>query len=410
MRNTTLTILLLLAWLGVSLGQNNPIWENQTITTSGTSWTLRNSNGAMSLSIAEQFTGTPSTVSIVIQGCSQGVSGSSTTPVCETIDTYTTVTDAIRSPTLSKPYYQFIITASWTGGSSPTVVFHSTATIARNGSGGGSGSVTSIATTSPITGGTITSTGTIGCATCTTSSASLTNNAFVTGAALQGLKTPSATSTLDSSGNASFAGSVTASSDGVHAGAAEIVGNTTVPTLNSNTFSLIGPNSASFTSWGIQMASAENASAGIFHVGAASSHISQGTVSLIVATDMAAQYSKGSCTEVWGGSGTSFAMTSGDDAISNNSCYNDSGVTRTITAVKCRSDNAANTTVLTPTFGAAGTGTAILTGTLTCGNSYAYSATGTLANTAWTTGTGVDPGMSTVGNATSAAMIIEYTF
>lgn len=130
----------------------------------------------------------------------------------------------------------------------------------------------------------------------------------------------------------------------------------------------------------------------------------------ITATQLAAQYSKGSCTEVWGGTGTSNAMASGDDAISNNTCYNDSGVTRTITAVKCRSDNAANTTVLTPTFGSAGTGTAILTGTLTCGNSYAYSSTGTLSNTAWTTGTGIDPGMSTVGNATSIAMIVEYTY
>lgn len=130
----------------------------------------------------------------------------------------------------------------------------------------------------------------------------------------------------------------------------------------------------------------------------------------VTATQLAAQYSKGSCTEVWGGSGTSFAMTAGDDAIANNSCYNDSGVTRTITALKCRSDNAANTTVLTPTMGSAGTGTAILTGTVTCGNSYAYSATGTLNNTSWTTGTGIDPGMSTVGNATSIAMIVEYTY
>ena len=130
----------------------------------------------------------------------------------------------------------------------------------------------------------------------------------------------------------------------------------------------------------------------------------------VTATQLAAQYSKGSCTEAWGGSGTSHAMTSGDDAVTNNACYNDSGVTRTITAVKCRSDNAANTTVLTPTFGAAGTGTAILTGTVTCGNSYAYSATGTVNNASWTTGTGIDPGMSTVGNSTSIAMIVEYTY
>jgi hypothetical protein len=46
----------------------------------------------------------------------------------------------------------------------------SSGTVVCSGSGSGSGTVTSIATTSPITGGTITSTGTIACATCVTSS------------------------------------------------------------------------------------------------------------------------------------------------------------------------------------------------------------------------------------------------
>lgn len=49
---------------------------------------------------------------------------------------------------------------------------------ATSGSGGG---VTSIATTGPITGGTITSTGTIACATCVTSPLSLSSNALVMG-------------------------------------------------------------------------------------------------------------------------------------------------------------------------------------------------------------------------------------
>ena len=82
---------------------------------------------------------------------------------------------------------------------------------------------------------------------------------------------------------------------------------------------------------------------------------------------------------------------SGDDAISNNTCYNDSGSTRTITAVKCRSDNGSNTTTVNPTFGSAGTGTTILSGALTCGNSYAYSSSGTVSNASWTTGAGIDP-------------------
>lgn len=47
------------------------------------------------------------------------------------------------------------------------------------------GTVTSIATTGPITGGTITSTGTIACATCVTSAASLTSNSLMIGAGSQ---------------------------------------------------------------------------------------------------------------------------------------------------------------------------------------------------------------------------------
>jgi hypothetical protein len=134
------------------------------------------------------------------------------------------------------------------------------------------------------------------------------------------------------------------------------------------------------------------------------------TNNTVTATQLATQYSKGSCTEAWGGSGTSHALTSGDDAVVNNTCYNDSGVTRTITAVKCRNDNASNTTTVNPTFGSAGTGTTILSGALTCGNSYAYSSTGTVSNASWTTGTGIDPVMGGTLTGTSIAVIVEYTY
>jgi hypothetical protein len=63
-----------------------------------------------------------------------------------------------------------------------------------------SGGVTSIATTSPITGGTITSTGTIACGTCVTSAASLTSTALMTGGGSQASQTPDATATLSSGG------------------------------------------------------------------------------------------------------------------------------------------------------------------------------------------------------------------
>jgi hypothetical protein len=135
------------------------------------------------------------------------------------------------------------------------------------------------------------------------------------------------------------------------------------------------------------------------------------TNNTVSATQLAAQYSKGSCTEVWSGTAASNVLQAGDDAISNNSCYNDSGVTRTITAVKCRSDYSSNGVTVNPSFGSAGTGTSICGGTLTCGNSYAYSASCSVSNASWTTGTGIDPVQASPDtHSTSIAMIVEYTY
>lgn len=239
-------------------------------------------------------------------------------------------------------------------------------------------------------------------------------------------------------------GPLTSASDGTHAGLLALFGNTTVPaSYPSNSFGFVGPNSASYTSYFFRCPATAPSAAGVFLVAATGSNVSAcsfstlsgtgtvipttvsptfttpalGTPSAAVLTNatglpygagITGKY--GACTEVWGGSGTSFALTSGDDAISNNSCYNDSGVTRTITAVKCRSDNGSNTTTVNPTFGAAGTGTTILSGALTCGSSLAYSSTGTVSNASWTTGAGITPAMSGTLTGTSIAMIVEYTF
>lgn len=53
----------------------------------------------------------------------------------------------------------------------------------------GTGTVTSITFNSPLTGGTVTATGTVGCATCVTSAAALTANQIVIGSGLQGTQT-----------------------------------------------------------------------------------------------------------------------------------------------------------------------------------------------------------------------------
>lgn len=66
--------------------------------------------------------------------------------------------------------------------------------------GGGSGTVTSVATTGPISGGTFTTSGTISCPTCTTNASSLTANANVLGAGSNAIAVD-ATFTSDGSGH-----------------------------------------------------------------------------------------------------------------------------------------------------------------------------------------------------------------
>jgi TGF-beta propeptide/Collagen triple helix repeat (20 copies) len=130
----------------------------------------------------------------------------------------------------------------------------------------------------------------------------------------------------------------------------------------------------------------------------------------VTATQLAAQYSKGICVEIWGGTGSANVLQSGDDAISNNTCFNDSGVTRIITAVKCRSDSSSNKTTVSPSVGSAGSGTSILGAALTCGSSYAYSPAGSIASSSWVSGTGIDPGMGGTITGTNIAMIVEYIY
>lgn len=115
------------------------------------------------------------------------------------------------------------------------------------------------------------------------------------------------------------------------------------------------------------------------------------------------------CEIVWGGSGTAFALTSGDDAIANQSCLNDLGSTETITSVKCRSDAGSNTTTIAPTFGSAGTGTSICSGALTCGSSGAYSSSCTVSNASLTAGSNINPVMGGTLTGTSIHVVIKYT-
>lgn len=88
-----------------------------------------------------------------------------------------------------------------------------------SGGGGGSGTLTNVATSSPITGGPITTTGTIACPTCVTSAASLTNLSMMSGAGLQGSKitnitTDAGLNNLNLPGSIATGGAVDGSCDG----------------------------------------------------------------------------------------------------------------------------------------------------------------------------------------------------
>jgi hypothetical protein len=112
-------------------------------------------------------------------------------------------------------------------------------------------------------------------------------------------------------------GNANVASDGVHAAAIDLLGLTTIPTFNGNSFAWIGPNSASFTSWGIQMSSTSPSVSSLFRLGAAVSGggglVSQGGTIPIQGTD-ASILSSGTisastgivlCTDANGGATTS---------------------------------------------------------------------------------------------------------
>jgi hypothetical protein len=77
-------------------------------------------------------------------------------------------------------------------------------------------------------------------------------------------------------------GPITSSPASGVAGSDAIVGNTSEPSLASNTFTLIGPNSASFTAYGLQMSATGPSAAGVMLVGSPSSNISQVTFGTVL--------------------------------------------------------------------------------------------------------------------------------
>lgn len=86
------------------------------ITNSGGTLTIPNMYGAMNVSFEEIPSGSPSTVSVTIQGCMKG-------GTCDSaFDTNNSTSASIRSVTpTAKVYNYFLVTASWTGGTNASI-------------------------------------------------------------------------------------------------------------------------------------------------------------------------------------------------------------------------------------------------------------------------------------------------
>jgi hypothetical protein len=105
--------------------------DSQTISTSGNTITIP-SNGGLVPTFEEVFNGSPATVSVTINGCGGG-------GTCDLLDTYTTVTNALRAPTVLKAYANYKVAATWTGGTSPSVTVNTTISTAMYTTAGGGG-------------------------------------------------------------------------------------------------------------------------------------------------------------------------------------------------------------------------------------------------------------------------------
>lgn len=108
---------------------------------------------------------------------------------------------------------------------------------------------------------------------CTDGSKNLSTTSCLASPPAIGTTTPAAGhfSTLDATGG------ITAIADGVHAGIDAVIGNTTVPTIPSNSFGFIGPNSASFTSYFLQLPSTAPAANTVMLVSVPTSNVSSVT-------------------------------------------------------------------------------------------------------------------------------------
>lgn len=86
--------------------------DSSTISTSGGSYVIPlAARGFSAITVEELIAGSPSTMTVLIQGCGKG-------GTCDTLDTSTSTVSVVRQPNPLKLYDHLTLTATWTGGSS----------------------------------------------------------------------------------------------------------------------------------------------------------------------------------------------------------------------------------------------------------------------------------------------------
>lgn len=113
-------------------------FDSKAITVSGTVIPIQNDCGGKSGSFSYIITGSPATMSAVLNGCMRPLPSNSGTAPCTGLNTYTGTTSSIVKPTIDAVYDYFTVTPTWTGGTSPTFGVSSTVSTANStGTGGG---------------------------------------------------------------------------------------------------------------------------------------------------------------------------------------------------------------------------------------------------------------------------------
>lgn len=129
-----LCVLFCVVALAIALPAQQQQFQTQQLVNPGDSITVVNNIGATIGSFGYRIDGSPqpTSITLTIQGCTAAAS-------CSTLDTYTTVMNTTRNPTIGSTYAYFTVAGTWAGGGTNipvSVTVTSTLTVPPNSGGG----------------------------------------------------------------------------------------------------------------------------------------------------------------------------------------------------------------------------------------------------------------------------------